>query len=98
MRHTALSQSDHTVLFVCVTEPVPESLGLVVYRTSEAARLWVIDLRDDLCAFNLVGIGSKFDGDGLSCTGRFLPVQLLNGIFCLAALVKAYKRNSAGKT
>lgn len=77
---------------------VPESLGLVVYRSSEAARLWVIDLRDDLCVFNLIGIGSKFDGDGLRRTRRFLSVQLFNGVFCLGAFVKAYKRNAAGKT
>lgn len=69
-----------------------------MHRSSKAARLWVIDLRDDLCVFNLIGIGSEFDGDGLGHAGRLLPVQLFNGVFCLTALVEAYKRNAAGKT
>lgn len=92
---TALSPSHCSV---CVMEYVPESLGLVVYGSSKAARLLVIDLRDDLCVFKLIGIRSKFDGDGFGCGGRLLPVQLFNGIFCLRALVKAYKRYTAGKT
>lgn len=83
---------------LCVIECVPESLGLVVYRSSEAARLGLIDLRDDLSVFNLIGIGGKLDSDGLGCTGRLLSVQLFNSVLGLRALVKAYKRNTAGKT
>lgn len=70
----------------------------MVYRSSEAARLRVIDLRDDLCVFNLIGIGSKLNSDGLRRTRRLLSIQLFNGIFCLGALVKADKGNTAGKT
>lgn len=79
-------------------ELVPESLGLVVYRSSEAARLRMIYLRDDLCVFNLIGIGSKLNSDRLCCAGRLLSIQLFNGVFCLRSLVKTYKSNTTGKT
>lgn len=74
----------------------PESLGLVMQRTPEAAGLVVVQLRDDLRVLGLVGVGSKLDGDGLDGAGGFLSVQVFDGLLCLGPLVVADEGHAAG--
>lgn len=65
-------------------------------RTPEAAGLVVVKLRDDLRVLRLVWVGGKLDRDGLDGSGRFLAVEVFDGLLRLRPLVVADEGHTAG--
>lgn len=68
---------------------LPEPLGLVVQGSRIAAVGRLVELREQGLACLLARVVGKFHGDGLSCSGRLLSIQTLDGLLSLYSLIKA---------
>lgn len=68
---------------------LPEPLCLVVYGAPEAARLVLVELRQQLTLLDLVGVGGELDRDWLRGARRDVAVEVFDGILCLRALVES---------
>lgn len=70
----------------------------MVYGSSEASGLVVVELRDDLRVLRLVWVGSKLHCDWLRGSGWLLTIKVFDGLLCLGPLVKPYKSHPTGRT
>lgn len=61
----------------------------MVDGSSEAPRLAVVELGQQLGVLGLVWVGGKLDRDWLRGAGRLVPVQVLDGVLGLGPLVEA---------
>lgn len=68
---------------------LPEPLGLVVQGPRIAAVGGLVELGEQGLACLLARVVGKFHRDGLSCSGRLLSIQALDGLLCLYSLIKA---------